>query len=72
MLRDGDIIPQPKMIMLSKNHNISAGCNASSFEEPCAVIPQTGVREGDSGNWPIYLDYCRLQGSGLNIKDYFS
>jgi hypothetical protein len=37
--------------MLSKNHYncISAGCNASSFEEPCAVIPHAGICEGAVG-----------------------
>ena len=35
--------------MLSKNRHINAGCNASSFEEPGAVIPHAGICEGAVG-----------------------
>jgi hypothetical protein len=41
--------------MLSKNYHISAECNASSFEEPGAIIPHAGICEGAVGELAVLV-----------------
>ena len=45
----------------------SAGCNASSFEEPCAVIPHAGICEGAVGELAVLPRFRHPKAPGLSL-----